>query len=292
MQQSHSPIVVDNQNKMEEITIPDSILEQDDLNVQIFDYKSSENIKKQRITLSKHTFSFLIEGQKEVVGSKNSIAVVNTSFLLMQSGRCLMTEKLSPVNKNYRSILLFFSNENIFNFIRTFEIKVNQNQSKKSVYSFPYDDFLKSYLKSIIQISKLPRKKQKNLLRIKLEEILIYLIEKNGSGFLHAMFNQNNQQNQKLISVVETNKLNKLSIKELAFLCNMSVSSFKRAFVKQYKQPPIKWFQDQRLAYASVLLRQERKRPSDIYLDIGYDSLSSFIQAFKSKYGQTPKQYQ
>ena len=277
---------------MEEITIPNYLLQPDDSHVQIFDYQSSQNLEKQHINLSKHTFSFLIEGQKEVVGSHNSISVANNSFLLMESGRCLMTEKLSSANKNYRSILMFFSNENIFSFLRKFEIEVDHTQSKKSVYSFQYDNFIKSYLQSIIEISKLPKTKQKKMLLIKLEEILMYLVENNGSGFLHAILNQNDQHSQKLISVVEANKFNKLSIKELAFLCNMSVSSFKRAFVKQYKQPPIKWFQDQRLEYATILLKRDQKRPSDIYLDIGYENLSSFIQAFKSKYGLTPKQYQ
>lgn len=274
------------------ITIPDYFLHKDDSSIQLFDYTSSENLEKQYINLSKHTFSFLIEGQKQVFGSNNSISANDTDFLLMESGRCLMTEKLSSTNKNYRSVLLFFTNEDIYKFLRKFDLKIDKSQSKKSVFSFQYDDFIKNFVKSIIEISKLSKITKKNLLLIKLEEILIYLIEKNSSDFLYSILEQNNQQDQKLISVVEANKLNKLSVKELAFLCNMSVSSFKRAFVKQYEQPPIKWFQDQRLEYATVLLKRERKRPSDIYLDIGYENLSSFIQAFKSKYGLTPKQFQ
>lgn len=277
---------------MKETQIPDAILGYDASNIQLFDYRSSKNLDKQLINLSKHTFSFLMEGQKEVFGRTNSIHVENNSFLLMESGRCLMTEKLSSEQKSYRSMLLFFSNDDIFNFIRKHDIAANPVLNEKSVYSFCYDAFIKSYLQSVIEISKLPKAKQNKLLPLKLDEILLYLVDAYGSGFLMSMMHQNNQKDQKLIAVVEANKLNKLSIKELAFLCNMSVSTFKRAFVKNYKQPPIKWFQDQRLEYASILLKQEQKRPSDIYLDIGYDTLSSFIQAFKSKYGQTPKQYQ
>ena len=136
------------------------------------------------------------------------------------------------------------------------------------------------------------QKRQKNLLQIKLEEILIYLIEKEGNDFLFSMLDHNDQQSHKLNSIVETHKLNKLSIKELAFLCNMSVSSFKREFTKQYGLSPIKWFQNQRLEHASILLTKENKRPSEIYSEVGYENLSSFIQAFKSKYGETPKQHQ
>ena len=277
---------------MEEIKIPDAIFEQSNSDVQIFDYRSSRNLDNQLINLTKHTFSFLIEGQKEVIGHQNFISAIDTSFLLMQKGRCIMTEKLSSSNNQYRSILLFFSNNILLDLIKKYDFNIKKEQFKKSVFSFDYDDYLKNYLKNLVEISKLPHKTKGNLLAIKLEEILIYLVQKNGSDFLTLLLEDNNQQSRKLISVVETHKLNKLSIKELAFLCNMSVSTFKREFTKQYQLSPIKWFQDQRLEYASVLLTKENKRPSDIYMEIGYENLSSFIQAFKSKFGQTPKQFQ
>lgn len=276
---------------MKEIKIPDTILEQNNSAVQIFDYKSSKKLEKQLINLSKHTFSFLIEGQKEVIGRKNFTSIVDTSFLLMQKGRCLMTEKLSSSNNQYRSILLFFSNNILLNFIKKYDFNIKKSEYQKSVFSFDYDDYIKTYLNNLVEISKLSQKSQEKLLIIKLEEILIYLVEKNSSDFLISLLEHNNQQSNKLISVVENHKFNKLSIKELAFLCNMSISTFKREFTKQYQLSPIKWFQDQRLEYASVLLK-ENKRPSEIYLEVGYETLSSFIQAFKSKYGQTPKQYQ
>ncbi len=276
---------------MEEIKIPDAIFKQCNSDVQIFDYRSSSKLDKQLINLTKHTFSFLIEGQKEVIGHKNFISAIDTSFLLMQKGRCIMTEKLSSNNNQYRSILLFFSNNILLDLINKYGFNIKKRQFQNSVFSFDYDDYLKNYLKNIVEVSKLPYKTRENLLAIKVEELLIYLVEKNGSDFLTSLLENNNQQSRKLISVVETHKLNKLSINELAFLCNMSVSTFKREFTKQYQLSPIKWFKDQRLEYASVLLTKENKRPSDIYMEVGYENLSSFIQAFKSKFGQTPKQF-
>lgn len=56
--------------------------------------------------------------------------------------------------------------------------------------------------------------------------------------------------------------------------------------------PPIKWFQEKRLEHAAFLLKNKSKRPSDIYIDIGYESQSNFSAAFKTKFGVTPKQYQ
>ncbi|WP_460908907.1 helix-turn-helix domain-containing protein [Spirosoma areae] len=33
-------------------------------------------------------------------------------------------------------------------------------------------------------------------------------------------------------------------------------------------------------------------KTSDVYYQVGYENLSSFIQSFKHAYGVTPKQYQ
>lgn len=278
---------------MKEVTIPDSLIpEATSSDIKLFDYKSYEDSNKQLVNLTHNAFSFLIEGKKEVFTKNGGLSIDNSDFLLMQSGRCLMTEKLSLTNQNYRSMLLFFSNEQLLQFVRKFEIKELKEKGAQSIYSFHYDNFIKNYLNSIIEISKLSLSIQSKLMMIKFEEIMLYLVEKKGSGFLYAILSYNNKQSQKLISIVEANKYHKLTLKELAFLSNMSVSSFKREFVKQYNTSPIKWFQDQRLEYASLLLKQEQKRASDIYLKIGYENLSNFIKAFKSKYGVTPKQYQ
>ncbi len=117
-------------------------------------------------------------------------------------------------------------------------------------------------------------------------------MELNGTDFIYSLIAHSDHHTTKFIQTIESNQLNKLTLKELAFLCNMSVSSFKREFKKHYAESPIKWFQDKRLAYAFRLLNEEQKRPSDIFTIVGYETLSSFVQAYKLKYGITPKQQQ
>jgi len=72
----------------------------------------------------------------------------------------------------------------------------------------------------------------------------------------------------------------------------MSVSTFKREFEKHFQESPSKWFQNKRLEHAAFLLQQHTKRPSDIFETIGYENLSNFVHAFKTKFGVTPKQFQ
>ena len=133
---------------------------------------------------------------------------------------------------------------------------------------------------------------QKKLLKSKFEEIMTYLTDKKGKAFLNGLLKNHDDKIIRLINVVENNTLNKLTLQELSFLCNMSLSTFKREFSKQYQMPPSKWFQEKRLEHTEFLLRTQKKRPIDLYESAGYESLSNFIQAFKKKYGYTPKQFQ
>jgi AraC-like DNA-binding protein len=129
--------------------------------------------------------------------------------------------------------------------------------------------------------------------RLKIEELFVYLSMKYRSptfcsfvrNALHAV------GENKLRDVVEMNMTKGLSIDELAFLCNMSISTFKRHFEKTFKCSPKKYFTDKRMEKAKQMLLLE-KRPSDIYLDLRYQNLSSFSTEFKKHFGVSPKQFQ
>tara|TARA_B110000093_G_scaffold141395_1_gene152160 strand:+ start:208 stop:1044 length:837 start_codon:yes stop_codon:yes gene_type:complete len=273
------------------IKLPDSLNLEKSETVQVYDYFSSKEISKQQIILNQNTFSFLIEGNKEVIFNNSDLSIDNSKFLIMKSGHCLMTEKLSEI-KNYRSILLFFTNETLSKFIQKFELNNIEKKEYKSVYSFEYDKFIKRFVDSLIDISKLSKTVQKKIIEVKFEEIMLYLIELHGSHILHSLTSNNDNLTQNFTRTVESNQLKKLTLKELAFLCNMSVSTFKREFEKNYSESPIKWFQNKRLEHAYYLLNQKHKKSSEIYFEVGYENLSSFIQAYKSKYNKTPKQHQ
>jgi AraC-like DNA-binding protein len=275
---------------MKTSTLPDELELLDSKPVQIFDYKRSQAISKQQIVLKQHTFSFLLDGTKEVLGS-SALSIDNSEFLIMKAGHCLMTEKLSEVS-SYRSVLVFFSNESLLKLIHNRKLKTDKPIENKSVFSFAYDEFIRNFVNSLVDISKLADPLKSRLSELKFEEIILYLAEVYGTDFLLSLTLNTSDSVQKFTQIIESNKLSKLTLKELAFLCNMSVSTFKREFEKYYSESPIKWFQNKRLEHAYYLLNQEQKTSSEVYFEAGYENLSSFIQAYKSKYGVTPKQHQ
>ncbi len=116
---------------------------------------------------------------------------------------------------------------------------------------------------------------------------MLYLINKYGNSYLlylqSLIINETSNFNKIVKSKIHSN----LKLEEIAFLCNMSLSTFKRHFINEYKVSPGKWLQNQRLQKAKELLEQG-ERSSEIYLDFGYNNLSNFSIAFKNKFGYNP----
>ncbi len=272
------------------VQLPEDLQPNEFHGVQVIDYEVAKESTKQQVNLSLNTFSFLREGHKEVMSDSTSISISNSDFLLMKAGKCLMTEKFAT-NDYYRSILLFFPDEAVLQFAQKYDIQLLKNAERKSVQRIAYDPFIQSFVEGISEPNELSPDAQNRLLQVKFEELMIYLTDTLGTEFLSSLILDMDDQSHRFLEVVESNKLNKLTLNELAFLSNMSLSTFKRAFEKHFEESPSKWFQERRLEYAAFLLKNKAMRASDIYEEIGYDSLSNFIQTFKNKFGNTPKQY-
>ena len=76
-----------------------------------------------------------------------------------------------------------------------------------------------------------------------------------------------------------------LPAEKLAYLTGRSLATFKRDFKKTFKSAPGRWIQSKRLEEAYFLIYDRGKKPVDIYLDLGFESISHFSYAFKKFFG-------
>ena len=252
-------------------------------------YTSKKPSFKKKIILKQNLVCFITQGFKEVFGTASSVKLNNRQVLLLQSGSVLMSETLSP-DKNYGSILIFFSNRYVVDFC----IRHKVNLSKESFASKNYsaidkDDFLENYQASL---TLLKNRHLPDLYALKLDELLLYLYHNYRSAF-RSFLNETALDTPGTIigQVMAIHAEDALTIDELAFLCNMSVSSFKRHFVSLYKTSPKKYFTGNRMSKAKRML-DLKKTPSEIYHELGYESLSSFSTEFKKYFGLSPRQLQ
>ncbi|SFC29652.1 AraC-type DNA-binding protein [Flexibacter flexilis DSM 6793] len=257
----------------------------------IVDYKNYlSDTPKSKIQLHKNLISIVLEGVK-VIQDTEQLHIDAAHLVCLKAGRCLMSERLSATNQ-YSSLLLFFDDAFVANFIQKYNIQFAYKPLEKPYLLLEKDDFINNLVSSLQILLQNPNTSLR-ICALKIEELLLYWVEKYGAQILNFWVNdRQTDENMVFRHVVERNVFNKLTIEELAFLCNMSASTFKRKFLKVYNTSPNVWFVQQRLAKAAYLLKSGQSRPSDIYLEVGFDTLSGFIQSFKQHYGYTPKRFQ
>ncbi|MGN8070128.1 helix-turn-helix domain-containing protein, partial [Mucilaginibacter sp. 22184] len=79
-----------------------------------------------------------------------------------------------------------------------------------------------------------------------------------------------------------------VQISRLAYLTGRSLSAFKRDFKQVFNNTPNRWLVQRRLQEAYFLMDKKNKKPSEIYLELGFETLPHFSYAFKKRFGMAP----
>ncbi|WP_308993454.1 AraC family transcriptional regulator [Mariniflexile litorale] len=80
-----------------------------------------------------------------------------------------------------------------------------------------------------------------------------------------------------------------VGIERFAHLTGRSLSAFKRDFKQIFNDTPNRWLIQKRLQEAYFLINKKKQKPSEIYIDLGFEDLSHFSFAFKKQFGMSPK---
>lgn len=151
------------------------------------------------------------------------------------------------------------------------------------------------YLDSVLQTlpTKLSLAPDARLLELQLRELLIALEHSSAWPLLARVAHEaRSDADARLRSVVNRHRGAPILLDEMATLCGRSLSSFKRDFQRLFGTSPGRWQQDMRLEHAAALLRRRSHNVTQVASMAGFGDPSSFIRAFRAKYGITPKQLQ
>lgn len=255
----------------------------------VYDFKMTNDVVKSKVNLGMNMFSFLQVGKKQVHFAGTAVAVNKEQSLLLKKGNWLWTELLDT-EAIYYCKLFFFSETKLKEFLEKHTRNVAIVKDEIPFFIIRNDAYITSYLNSLSTISDAPAIFMENLLSVKFEELMLYLLQKYGRKFELYLYSLIASETSPFKKIIENKIHSNLKLEEIAFLCNMSLSTFKRQFIKEYNESPGKWLQNKRLQNAKNLLEQGKLKPSDIYLDFGYNNLSNFSIAFKNKFGFNPSE--
>lgn len=185
----------------------------------------------------------------------------------------------------------FFYPDIVKDFFQT-DLSLKGFQQQKDASKINIEPLMKSFVDSLNFMLDNPTLADDNLIVNKLKELLILLSKsekaKSINEFVHSLFVPH-EYNFK--EIIQQNLYTNLALSELAYLCGLSLATFKRKFTENYKESPAKYFLHKKLEQAEMLIQIKSKSISEIAYESGFETVSNFDKAFKRQYGKSPSEY-
>jgi AraC family transcriptional regulator, exoenzyme S synthesis regulatory protein ExsA len=238
-------------------------------------------------------FIFVNQGDFQVRSQTEILQVNNETALL---AKCLnyfyeTIKKPGETKENVEVIGIMLYPE-LIKGLFDFDINHSNHQFDFNLKQVQVNKLLEHYRESINILLENPELADEELIKNKLREFIILMTKTINApselDFLAAMFKPNFA---KFEEVIQSNLYANLGVDELASLCHMSLSTFKRKFTEVYGESPQKYFTKVKVDKSIALLKNKAFRISDIAYDLGFDSPTSFNRVFKQQTGKSPSEY-
>src|SRR6478736_628774 len=246
--------------------------------------------------LNMNAISLVLSGEKTLLFADKSVLVKDDEFHFLSAGHCLASMRLK--DEAFSSILIFFDNKVLADFYLKYDTLITRLKGKQKItpehyIGFKKDAFVWNFIDSLKLLFQSNVGISNEMKLLKFEELMLHLLQKYPLQILSFQSDKPSDLNDfEIRRAVETNIVNNMTIEELAFICKLSLSTFKRRFVKLYGTSPNKWILQQRMEMAKNLLIHHDQKPSEVYYKVGYENHSSFTQSFRETFGITPKEFQ
>jgi AraC-like DNA-binding protein len=235
----------------------------------------------------------VVSGKKTWHTTEGSFAAEAGQSLYFKKGAAIVEQFF---NEEFCLLLFFVPDDFIRSVVKEYagepDTAFEKTASDESTIRVSSDIALEVFFQSMMTYFSGVERPSEALLRLKLKELILGILVSKKNPKLSAYFNSiGNNEAPSVSEIMESNFRYNLSLENFAELCHRSLSSFKRDFQKLYNVSPGKWLVSKRLDYSTVLLKNNHMNISQVVFECGFEDLSHFSRAFKSKFGVSPTQF-
>lgn len=265
------------------MTNPEEILP----GVIFYAYLSAE--RKEKVCFwNHHTLVLQVSGQFCLETTGQTISMTAGEMLLIGKNQLGTITKTPLQGGNYETIIISLQEELLRKIALEEKIGLSQKYIGPPNILVPTDEFLQGYFQSIIPYAR-------RTSSILTEEMGILKINEGVKLLMNALpglhdflFDFSEPHKIDLERFMRSNYQFNVPVEKFAQLTGRSLAGFKRDFQKTFGAPPRQWLQERRLTEAKHLIEHKHQKPSAIYLDLGFESLSHFSHSFKRRFGKAP----
>ncbi|MFW2565253.1 helix-turn-helix transcriptional regulator [Aliarcobacter butzleri] len=236
-----------------------------------------------------HALMIPLIGQKIITTKEEKLDINSSNICFLYQNNYFLSKRVNE-NLKYKSIVLFFSDKFILDFIKEYKIK-SDKKSEIELFNFDYSKFeeLKIAIKSFENY--LEKDFSKELLKLKVEELFLLVLQKDEKSLIPFFNKILNTTKDRIKYILESNLDFVNSFEDICFLTRQNPSKIRKYFKDEFNTAPKLWINEKRLEKATLLLKTTDETISQIATSCGYSSVSWFILEFKKRYNLTPKDY-
>lgn len=247
--------------------------------------------EKSRVTeqfVHEHSFTHILQGSIAfyVAGARREYHAGET--LLVKRNQLAKATKLPPEDGVFKSISIRLDQQSLRSFSAEHGEAATGPYKGESIVLLKQDIFCKSFFESLVPYFTVPQENiDESLKRLKVKEAILLLLRLN-KAIKDLLFDFSEPGKIDLEEFMSRHFAFNVEMKQFAYLTGRSLATFKRDFEKIFHVPPGRWLQQKRLEQAYYLIKEQGKKPSDVYLEVGFEDLSHFSFAFKKEFGKAP----
>lgn len=233
-----------------------------------------------------NVFIYVAKGIIRVLDENKSYTFKAGDACIARKNRLAKYELLDSEDE-FHPILFCFDEDFLQKFQKKHQSKQTDFTSDDSFIKIRKSELIDSFIQSIKPYYKGVMELDEEFEDIKYEELLIILL-KNQPELAEVLFDFRTPGKIDLEEFMMKNYKFNVTLQRFSFLTGRSLSAFKRDFNTIFNDTPSHWLIQKRLDEAHFLITNKKAKPSDIFLDLGFENLSHFSFAFKKKFGFPP----
>ncbi|MBS1662363.1 MAG: helix-turn-helix transcriptional regulator [Bacteroidetes bacterium] len=237
--------------------------------------------------VAEHSMGYIITGSVQFTTAAGASLHGPGSMGLARRNMLLKTVKIPPPSGQFRSINIVFSQDILREYYTRTASQPIEPYTGPGLHSLDGDPFIKGFFESLLPYFEHKKPLNGDLLALKTNEAIVLLLQHDPS-LKSLLFDFSQPHKIDLAAYMERHYTFNVPLSRFATLTGRSLAAFKRDFEKTFQTTPGRWLMQKRLTEARRLIKEEGKKPSDIYLDVGFENLSHFSFAFKKAFGKSP----
>lgn len=252
-------------------------------------YSYYSSMRRERIAfLHDNTLVLQVSGRFSLQTANEKISMEGGQMLLIRKNQLGEITKIPLDEQDYQTIVISLKEDLLRKIALEELIEIKEKYTGPSNILIPGNDFLHAFFQSLLPYVRHPEKKITSEVGILKVKEAVYLLLDIMPGLRQFLFDFSEPHKMDLEKFMLRNFQYNIPVEKFARLTGRSLAGFKRDFQKTFGMAPRQWLLEKRLAEAQYLIEKKNKKPSAIYLDLGFESLSHFSHSFKKKFGKAP----